>query len=233
MPRLQVRDLDIHYLQRGEAPIEVLALHPATVSGMELTWLHPLLSGLGFSAIYPDMRGHGQTSGPAEDLHHRILVEDMLAFVSAARLAPLHGIGYSMGAGVLLGLALRSPDLFKSLVLLGSNWRELQPGRAERVAGPIEQRGPLARLVFDSGRGFVQPWGLSLESLRLLKMPVLIILGDRDELIDLEDNLAMYRALPNAEFQVTPRAGHFGLVKHPQVFDGIERFYRRIGSQGA
>jgi pimeloyl-ACP methyl ester carboxylesterase len=49
---------------------------------------------------------------------------------------------------------------------------------------------------------------LPLEELARLDSPVLLIAGDRDDLVPLEDVVAMVRTLPDAALWVVPGAGH-------------------------
>jgi pimeloyl-ACP methyl ester carboxylesterase len=52
--------------------------------------------------------------------------------------------------------------------------------------------------------------------------------ADRDEFNDVEDNLHLYRAMPNAELLVVPHSDHLGMVRHPVVHDALQEFYARL-----
>jgi pimeloyl-ACP methyl ester carboxylesterase len=49
---------------------------------------------------------------------------------------------------------------------------------------------------------------LSLADLTRISIPTLLIGGDRDDLVPLEDLVEMYRTLPRAALWVVPGAGH-------------------------
>ena len=48
----------------------------------------------------------------------------------------------------------------------------------------------------------------SNDQLATISAPTLIFLGDRDELNDLEQNVAAYRHIPHAELAIVPNADH-------------------------
>ncbi len=227
MPTLRVNDLEMFYRERGDGPT-VVALHPATVSGAEMGWLAGFITHEGFNVVIPDQRGHGQTTNPAPDLHLPRLVDDLLEFVYLLGRTPLHGVGYSMGGVVMLYAAARRPDLFRSLVLLGMNYRAPSAARLNRVLGPPEERSDLVRQAFDPDRGILHGWDANLEAFRPIACRVLIISGDRDEFNDAEDNLALYRTLTNAEICMVPNCGHFDLVNHTVVTAAVRDFYLRV-----
>lgn len=112
----------VAYLQRGDltsgvAPIVLLHGLASDAS----TW-HPLLDLLPdhVTAIAPDLPGHGQSDGGAQDYTlagHANIVRDLLAALGVPR-ATL--VGHSYGGGVALQLAYQHPDLCERLVLVSS-----------------------------------------------------------------------------------------------------------------
>ncbi|MGF1506822.1 MAG: alpha/beta hydrolase [Chloroflexi bacterium] len=230
MPAVQTNGTTLHYEIHGssDAPT-VLALHAATVSGGEMLWVRRFLNAAGLRAILPDLRGHGQTPNPAPDMHMPRMVDDVAGLLDQLDAPPLHGFGYSMGGGVLLYTALRHPDWFKSLVLLGSNYKAASLDTIERVVGPAEHRTPIQRAVFDTQTGVRIGWDATPQDFAVLRMPVLLVLGDRDEFLDIEEVLPLFRALPNAQLLVVPGTSHLRLVNHPLLLEGMRRFYTRIG----
>ena len=227
MPVLRVNDLPIAYTERGDGPT-ALALHAATASGVQMGWLAQAVVHEGFNVVTPDLRGHGDTPNPAPDLHLPRLVDDMLEFVYLLGRAPVHGLGYSLGGAVALYAALRRPEMFRSLVLLGSSYHAPAPERIGRVVGPEASRPPDVRAVFDPETGVTVGWDTPLERFKAVPAPTLLICGDRDEFNDPEDNVALYRTLPNAEVLIAPHADHLGLVRHAMVFHALREFYTRV-----
>lgn len=62
-----------------------------------------------------------------------------------------------------------------------------------------------------------QKWDVS-ERLGELKMPVLVICGDRDRSYSLEDTLAMMRRIARSELCVLPNCAHAAHLEAPEIF---------------
>jgi pimeloyl-ACP methyl ester carboxylesterase len=227
MPTLPVHDLDMHYIERGEGPT-MLALHAATANGTMMGWLAHSFVQDGFNVVSPDLRGHGETTNPAPDLHLPRLVGDVLEFAYQLGRTPVHGVGYSLGGALLLYAALRQPDLFRSLIILGSSYRAPSPERLLKAVGPVEEREADVRRVFDPETGTVVGWDKPVEAFAEVPLPTLIISADRDEFSDLSDSFALYNVMPNADLLVVPHTDHLGLVRHPLVYQGLRDFCARI-----
>jgi pimeloyl-ACP methyl ester carboxylesterase len=217
----------MHYAERGDGPT-ALALHAATSEGAEMGWLAHAMQRQGFNVVAPDQRGHGQTANPASDIHLPRLVDDILEFLYLLGRTPVHGVGYSLGGAVLLYAALRRPEFFRSLALLGTSYRTPWEERLRKVLGPHDQRPPEQQMVFDPVTGASVGWTEPVEAFGRIAMPTLILCADRDEFNDVEDSLALYRAMPNAELLVVPHCDHLGLVRHPMVFQAVSDFYARV-----
>ena len=228
MPILHVNDVDMFYSERGEGQ-SVIAAHAATSNSVEIGWRAQAISRQWFNVVTPDLRGHGRTANPAPDLHLPRLVDDMLEFVYLLGRSPLHGAGFSLGGAVMLYAARARPDLFRSLVLLGTTYHARQE-RAEQAlgAGPWDAQSPVVQRVFDPQTGILGGWDAPLDSFRAITCPALIIMADRDEFNGPEDGLALFNTLPNAELLVVPHADHIGLVRHPLVMEAVRAFYERV-----
>ena len=59
--------------------------------------------------------------------------------------------------------------------------------------------------------------GLTDDAIRAIESPVLLLTGNRDDLIPLDLIMRLYRTLPNAELVVCPNTDHFGAMT-PQRF---------------
>lgn len=85
-------------------------------------------------------------------------------------------------------------------------------------------------LVKQSGDMWLTYDGLADEAVAGIEVPTLVLAADRDELVGLDLAIALYRALPNAEFAVSPSSDH-GAPFTPErapVFAGlIDDFARR------
>jgi pimeloyl-ACP methyl ester carboxylesterase len=227
VPTLKVNDLEMFYSEHGDGP-PLVALHAATADSVLMGWLVSPLKELGFNVITPDLRGHGKTANPAADLHLPRLVDDLLEFLFRLGRTPVHGLGYSMGGGVLLYAAKKQPDLFRSLALLGTNYRHAPAERVAKVLGPPERREGLIREVFDPQHGIAVGWDAEADAFQSIAAPTLIMCADHDEFNDIEDSVKLFHAMPRSEVLVVPHADHLGLVRHPMVLEAMRDFYSRI-----
>ncbi|NNB87556.1 2-succinyl-6-hydroxy-2,4-cyclohexadiene-1-carboxylate synthase [Corallococcus exiguus] len=140
----------------GEGPHTLLALHGFTGSGATFEHLRPLL-GRSVRVVAVDLPGHGRTPLPEKTGRDGFL-ETVDAVVQLAR--ELGGqvdlLGYSQGARVALGAAVRAPDCFGRLIMESGS-----PGLHRRQERS-ERREADAKLVdFIRAKGvdaFVERW---------------------------------------------------------------------------
>ena len=108
--------------------------------------------------------------------------------------------------------ASRSPEL-RALF-------ELMRADHDRAQGAGHWKTVIAR-TFDR---VTEPHGYTVESLKAVTVPTLILTGDRDPFCTIEEGAAAYRALPAGAFAVLPDTGH--LITPDAVGATIEFFER-------
>ena len=117
--RAAVDGIGIEYEVTGDGPPVVL-LHGFPDSAR--LWRHqvPALSAAGFKVIVPDLRGYGRSDKPAEPEAYamRLLVNDVLAVMSAAGAERAHVVGHDWGAAIAWVVAARAPERVERLVAL-------------------------------------------------------------------------------------------------------------------
>ena len=120
MPTAAIGDLKMHYLEQGSGPPVVL-IHGNTSSSV--WWEYTLARmGDGYHVIAPDLRGRGDTEGPAADWTIETLADDVRGLVEHLGLGTAHFVGHSLGSNVALQYALDHPADVKSLTLLNPGW---------------------------------------------------------------------------------------------------------------
>ena len=120
----------LHTEEQGQG--EPLLLHAGLGQGSWVwRWVLPALAR-SFRTIVFDTRGTGRTPAPREPYGIGELASDAAAVLAGRR---AHVLGFSMGGYVALTLALRQPQLVRSLVLAGTG-----AGGPDRVPRPPEVR---------------------------------------------------------------------------------------------
>lgn len=181
-----------------------------------------------FRIVAPSAPGHGASPAPP-DLTLGSMAEAVLRLLDNLEIARTHVVGSSMGGATALRLALRAPERVDRLVLYRSGYRVVPSMQAalERMATPenwrqwrmerwmerehAPQGGPTAwqAVIRRVAELFERPdASLSLADLARVAAPTLLIGGDRDPLVPLDDLIAMGKTIPAAATWVVPDAAH-------------------------
>jgi 3-oxoadipate enol-lactonase len=252
---VRANGLDIHYVTEGQGPPLVL-LHGATSMGTH-DWgaQRPQLRG-DFTLYMPDARAHHRTVFDVREGWSRIaLVDDALAFVDALGLERFHLLGLSMGARTAVELAARQPERVASMLVIGP---ALRPGPAASVArvrldpewilredptwaAELEQRhdtyqgaGAWRRLAEAIREDTQQLTEVMPEELRRIRLPAMVVCGDADPWLPLEEAVRVKRQLPQGSLLVVPDCGHVVEAERPSIFNpAMTAFFRRARSGAA
>jgi fermentation-respiration switch protein FrsA (DUF1100 family) len=157
------------------------------------------LSAAGLDLLLVDYRGYGQSTGrPSEEGLHRDARASVGALRSGQHVDParLVYMGESLGAAVALRLALEDPPLACVLQSAFTSLRDI---------GRVHYPAALASLAGDA-----YP---SLERIRRLRAPVLILHGAQDEIVPVAHGRALFDAAPEPRrLEIVEGAGHNDLV---------------------
>jgi uncharacterized protein len=158
-----------------------------------------LLTATGFDVLLFDYRGYGRSSGtPSEDGTYRDARATQTCLLEQPGVDPsrIFYLGESLGGAVALDLALERPPA--GLVLLSAFTGVRELGRLHYPFVP-------AALVPDA-----YP---ALRRIHELHAPLLVLHGDRDDIVPLSQGRALYDAAPGAKrMHVFPGLGHNDLV---------------------
>ena len=116
---VDVGDLKLRYLQRGEGGEPVVLVHGFT--GNLNNWLFnhgPLAEGRAVYAL--DLPGHGRSSKDVGDGSLEFLTGALRGWLDALEIPAAHFVAHSMGGSVALALALSEPERVLSCTLIGS-----------------------------------------------------------------------------------------------------------------
>ncbi len=165
----RVRPTPLHFVRRGRgaAGPALMLLHGYSGRGSDLDGLAAAFAA-GFEVLSPDLPGHGASAARvlASGYDFDACLDDLVATLDSTGHRRAHWLGYSMGARLALGCAVRHPASVASLVLVGGRAGiEDDDERATRyradaaLAGRIEAGGLesfvdewLAQPLFDTQR---------------------------------------------------------------------------------
>jgi pimeloyl-ACP methyl ester carboxylesterase len=117
MPEAINGDVRVYYEDEGSGE-PVLLIHGHT---MDRRIWDPMVSALldaGLRILRPDLRGHGRSTRTDFDYHFSHHAADMAAVLDDADIKSATAVGYSIGGGVALEMALTMADRVRGLVLM-------------------------------------------------------------------------------------------------------------------
>jgi len=233
------------YFERRGSGETLLLLHGGVGTVESLSGLTEGLARW-FEVVVPERRWHGRTACVGTELTYEVMAEDTIAFMDNLGVNRSHLVGHSDGANVAALVAIRRPDLARTVVMIGGNFstdylsnevresqRGLTPEDARRafpevmdlyfaVTPDAEMRFPvLLRML---GEMHASDWSIPRSELNRMDTRTLIVSGDRD-IIPLSHTLEMYKSIRNAELWVIPGTGHDSPRTQPElVSSAIKRF---------
>ena len=108
----------LHVVAEGEGEPVVL-LHGHTLDVRVWDEVVPALVAAGLRMIRYDQRGHGRSASPPSGYRWGDHAADLAAVIARVAGGPAHIVGLSKGGGIALELAVRRPELVRTLALIG------------------------------------------------------------------------------------------------------------------
>lgn len=116
MPRVRVHSVTLHYELTGSSGLPLVLVHGSWGDHHNWDAVVPLLAR-SFRVLTYDRRGHSPSERlPGQGSIHEDVV-DLEALLQHLGLVPAHIAGNSFGASIVLKLAVKRPDLFRSLII--------------------------------------------------------------------------------------------------------------------
>lgn len=234
---VEVNGATLYYEEQGEgAPL--ILIHGGLSSSVQWGSVVPGLAD-GFRVITPDSRGHGRSTNPAGELSYALIADDIAALIAALGLERPAVGGWSDGGQVTLELGARHPGAARAAIV-GAAYPDFDAGGlrdahrallgADEAGVPDAahldaQLGEFAEQIKALHPGGAEQWrtlvrqtapmwldyeGLRPGELQAIQTPLLVLAGDRDELIPLDLSISLYRALADAELAICPSLSHDG-----------------------
>jgi pimeloyl-ACP methyl ester carboxylesterase len=173
--------------------------------------------------------GHGGRPFPDTAFSIPLFAEQIAQYMQETAIAQAYIFGYSMGGYAAMYLAKHYPEKVNKLITLATkfHWDEKTAMREVKMldgktiqekvpafAAQLQQRhapndwltllDKTSQLLTDLGKqNTLQP-----EDYATITTPCLILLGDRDKMVTLDETITVYKQLPNAQCGVIPGTPH-------------------------
>jgi pimeloyl-ACP methyl ester carboxylesterase len=187
---------EIHGSPSGE-PLVLLHGSFMTITNNWTGWIDELAKTRRVVAV--EMQGHGRTADIDRPFSYEHLADDIAGLLDHLKIAQADVLGYSMGGGVALQMAIRHPAKVRSVVSVSAVFRHdgwvpeavaafprMEPGMFK--GSPIETEYKKLSPTPDSFDTFVRrviqmdlkPYDFGAGQLKATKAPILFIHGDAD-----------------------------------------------------
>jgi pimeloyl-ACP methyl ester carboxylesterase len=205
----------------------LILLHGAIGSSAQLQSLKEKLSG-NYQVHTLDFPGHGNAA-MIQTFSIESFADHLKEYLVQNKIEKANIFGYSMGGYVALYLAKHHPEMIEKIITLATkfHWDEAIAAKETKMLQPgiIEQKLPdFTRTLFQRHQpndwkevlyktaSMLTQMGkdnpLKLEDYSSINIPSLIMLGDRDKMVSLEETVAVYKQLPNAQLAILPNTPH-------------------------
>jgi pimeloyl-ACP methyl ester carboxylesterase len=222
MPKVPVDGFELYYESEGDG--EPLLLIPGFASGRSL-WLRqvgPLARH--FRVISFDPRGVAQSDKPSGEQTIGLLADDVAALLNFLRIERAHIVGVSFGGFVAQEFALRYPQMTQRLVLCctsfgGPNHVVPEPQimndiMQPRAAGDVSE--DMYRVQLQAAVKFNVE-----DRLAAIKSPTLIVSGDADVVVPVQNSYNLARQIPNAELRLVSGGSHTFFIEQADEFNQV------------
>jgi pimeloyl-ACP methyl ester carboxylesterase len=206
----------------------LILLHGAIGAKDQLQELAKILEEK-FIVHYFNFSGHGGIRFPNSDFSIPHFANDVLNEMEQNNIPAANFFGYSMGGYVALWFAKYHPEKVQKVVTLATKfyWDEQVAAKEIKMldAEAMEQKVPAFaeqlkqrhhpndwKLVLEKTRDMLISLGqnneLKLDDYQTITAPCLLLLGENDKMITVDETVAVQNALPHAELKFLPATPH-------------------------
>lgn len=235
---MDVNDIKIYYEVYGEGE-PILLLHGNSGSIENFIYNIPELSKH-FKVIAIDSRAQGRSYDSDKEITYALMASDMSEFIDKLNLGKVNVVGWSDGGNIGLELAFAHPEKLLKVVAFGANYTHenlMAPADSVTIAAddPLWERTSIIMNKYKTTFDRLSPNkekipgirkkledltanypNFTIDQLKTIKVPFLIVAGDHD-IINLDQTIAMYTNLPQAQLLIVPGASHCIPVEFPDL----------------
>lgn len=224
----------IYYATYGKSSGDVVILLHGGLGNSE-HWANQLPALVDhFAVVAIDSRGQGRSTHTKATLTYDLMTEDVIAVMDALKIARASIVGWSDGGEVALKLGIAHPDRVDKLFVFGANYDERgqKPHGAraatfqtyaQRCRADYERLTPKPHdwgAYYDAVVPlYTQSMGFTADQLRGIKAPTLVVDGDHDEVIVLDQVKEIAQLIPHAKLVVFSDTSHFAHWQDPATFN--------------
>lgn len=187
-----------------------------------------------FRVIVMDTRGHGRSEPSFRPFGYASLATDVVSVLDTLQIQQTAIVGWSDGGIIGLDLALTRANRLTKLVAFGANFdlQGLKPGGVhtpifsqylQRAAAEYRQLAPQPSYWSKLLEGLKNMWGTqptyTKGQLGRIRLPVLVLGAENDEIIRDEHTRAMATAIPGAKLIMERGVSHFAMLQNPGLFN--------------
>lgn len=214
---ISVNGKNIYYEVYGEG-YPLIFLHGYSMSSK--SWI-PYVSDFDkeYEVYLIDLTGHGRSEAFKEDLSIKSVAEDLNFLIQYLKLEKIKAIGFSFGGDILFQLALLNPTLIESMITIGAvgtwtvnDFPQYQNGFTyeNRENFPwletSHNNDDQIKSIMDQFKNYTVE--LSDKELQRIQPEVLMIMGDDDVGMDLEEVARVRKNLLNSDLWILPNVAH-------------------------
>ncbi|MNB86267.1 2-hydroxy-6-oxo-6-phenylhexa-2,4-dienoate hydrolase [compost metagenome] len=225
MPYAKFKDLEMFYEKMGNGD-NVIFLHSSYSRGILAFASQMLDFQKQYTCYFPDFRGHGRTRCESLEWSTPRIADDIIDFMDQLNIAAAHLIGYSLGASIGLYIAINNPERVVTLTAIGASGfcdptgvEEFEPEwliehrSQDTINQMIERHSEAHKGNWEEFmRQSAQDWRLypqlTLEQLRSIQCPVLLITGEHDPFTGEDKVKQLASLIKESRYHVVQNGSH-------------------------
>jgi pimeloyl-ACP methyl ester carboxylesterase len=193
-----------------------------------------------YQVIVMDSRGHGRSSFDEQPITYQLMASDVLALMDHLSIEQASIVGWSDGGIIGLEIAINNPDRLNKVVAYGANFdptgvrldiatNNYFNAFIERAAEDYMRLSPAPdrweEFLNNIGTMWATLPNYTEAQLRSITTPFLVLDGQDEEAIDLNQTKLMALLIPGAELNLMPGTGHFAMFEQPEKFNATVMDY--------
>lgn len=193
-----------------------------------------------YQVIVMDSRGHGRSTFDEQPISYELMAEDVLGLMDHLNIDKADIVGWSDGGIIGLEIAIKHPERLNKVVAYGANFDptgvRLDIGTnayfnayIEAASADYQQVSPAPQRWDEFLGNISNMWATepnyTEDQLKAITTPFLILDGEKEEAIDLNQTKLMALLIPGAELALMPDTGHFAMFEQPAEFLQIVTTY--------